>query len=478
MLPLVCIIALDLLLSLITRAALIGQWREREREKRERERKERERERKEREREKREREKRKVLCSLTVNDDLSEELTSESSRAKEVPEEVAERLGQLERFELEFCTDLCPILIQVTHRLLQYAHLFVCSAPSSEGGTSSSSPSSSPAGGAPRQALDVLLCLSGKSLVSPKDKPPYNSHLPAYMNDRLKLWEAALVIDPAQKKKLSMYDDVQVAVCMVNFLNLHYSAFSGTQTYSPARSLKSTIGSVLMILEYMASIFHDHGSPAGGGDGGGAGPTPSSPSPAPSAPRGAHHHPMLLALTSEMVPLSCDVMMEFAHAHLLKFVLSDRDYASSCARGRVEQCLRVLQLAEMRECELTGIILADLFCLLVAMLQDLSQDDGFFEDFFGGEKQASMSESAGAVLGLCLEEVFTFSSSSSLSSTSSSSSSSSSPLPPLLPSSCHRPPATLCSPFHVCRGSHPEPPLHHQRAHLRRANQQQGAGQR
>lgn len=298
---------------------------------------------------------RKSIIIIAVNEDLGEEPGSDGSCKEE--ESESDQLGRLERFELQFCTDLCPVLVKVAHKLLQYAHLYVCSS-SSDPDAPSSASASAPLG-APQQALDVLLCLSGKSLVSPKDRPPYNSHLPGVVNERLKMWEAATPIDPVQKKKLSMFDDIQVAVCMVNFLDLHFSAFSGSQTFHPSRGLKSAISSVLVILEYMANIFHDHGQ---------------------------LEDPMLSSLTTGMVPMSCDVMMEFAHAQLLKFVLSDRNYAANCAKGRVSRCLEVLRLPEMRESELMGTILADLFRLLITMLQDLTKEGGLFGFFFDGEQ--------------------------------------------------------------------------------------------
>ena len=307
-----------------------------------------------------------MVYVTVVNEDVGEESGGDAA-AKPKEEGEAESgqlpLGNLEKVELDFSTELCPILMQVAHKLLQYAHLYVCSTSAREGGP----PYSAPALDAPRQALDALLCLSGKSLMSPKDKPPYNSHLPEHVNERLKVWEAALVIDPLQKKKLSMYDDIQVAVCMVNFLDLHISAFAGNQTFNPCRGLKSCISSVLMILEYMANIFHDHCE----GD--------------------ASDNQLLLSLTNGMVPMSCDVMMEFAHAQLLKFVLSDLDYSASCAKWRVSRCLEVLRLPVMRECELMGTILADLFRLLVSMLQELSRDSSsLFKFFFGEDKPTSM----------------------------------------------------------------------------------------
>ena len=250
-------------------------------------------------------------------------------------------------------------MIQLVRQLLQYGHLYVCS--SADPGFS---PYSTPElRTAPRKALDVLLYLSGRSLLTPKDKPPYNSKLPEHVNDRLKTWEAALAIDPVQKKKLSLYDDAQVAVCITNFLDLHFSAFSGTLTFNPVRSLKSTIHSSLSILEYVANILHDHRENEGA-------------------------NTMLTSLTTDMVPMSCDIMMEFSHSQLLKFVLSDHDYSFSCTEGRVSKCLEVLRLAEVRECELVGVILANLFRLLMNLLQDVSDESKGLE-LFAAEKQST-----------------------------------------------------------------------------------------
>ena len=254
---------------------------------------------------------------------------------------------QMEKFELEFCTQLAPLLIKLSQKLLQYAHLYV---------TSSFSPDVAPytttSISAPREALDVLLSLSGKNLIFPKDKPLFVAHLPEDMLERLKVWEAALVIDPVQKKRLSSYDDEQGGSCMVNFLDCHLSAFGGTRTFDPSRSLKSTIISVLILMDYMSNS---------------------------DLSEAVMSSQLLWSLTMGIIPLSCDVMMGFAQSHLMRFATNAKEFSYSCTRYKVSQCMKVLQLPEMQESDLLGTILADLFHLMHSMLVDMSEDDKLFE---------------------------------------------------------------------------------------------------
>ena len=344
MLPLVCIIGLDLLLCLITRAAIIGKSGndvspspemapklnpkcnpECD-----------------------------ILLLLLGNEEVGEE-SSGGDTPQSKDEAKPDHPSQVEEFDLEFSNQLGPILVKVAQKLLQYAHLYV---------SCSSNPDVPPytpvSLDAPREALDVLLSLSGKNLVVPKDKVTFTAHLPESVHERLKHWESALVIDPLQKKKLSIYDNVQVATCIVNFLDSHFSAFGGTRTFDPSRSLKSAITSVLMIIEYMSNLFQFVREDTAG-------------------------NKLLWSLTTGIVPLSCDMMMEFAHPEFMKFITNPKEFSYSCTRYKISRCLKVLRLPEMRECELLGSILADLFKLLNSLLNDISEEDYLFDSVFSEE---------------------------------------------------------------------------------------------
>ncbi len=268
--------------------------------------------------------------------------------------------------ESKLSIQLGPLLINLVQKLLHYAHLYVTSSPNEGVG-----PYTTPCVDGPQEALDVLLSLSGKNLVSPKDRPLFTSHLPEGIHERLKMWESALPIDPIQKKRLSDYVDIQVAVCIVNFLDSHFLAFGGTRTFDPCRSLKSAINSALVIVDYIFSVSHNL-SDEGSGD----------------------HTELISGIEKGVIPLSCDAMMEFAHPHLMKFVIDPKNFSFNCSKYKLTRCMEILQLSEMRKCELLGMIVADLFQLLNSLLKDSSEGEGSVFDFvFSDEQNTSKKQS-------------------------------------------------------------------------------------
>ena len=154
-----------------------------------------------------------------------------------------------------------------------------------------------------REALETLLCLSGKNPLAPKERSSLASHLPAAIQERIKSWESALLLDSTLKKKLSVYGDIQIEPCLLRFLDCHLMAFAGSRTFDPSRGLKSAISAVLVVLEYMFGVFHE------------------------MEKEGEERKK---EVTEAMVSLSCDVTMEFCQAQLLKFLLNNAEFASRC----------------------------------------------------------------------------------------------------------------------------------------------------
>lgn len=139
-----------------------------------------------------------MYCDI-IFPDIGEEGDSSESPSNKVS--VGEQYAKgttLDKFEVTFCTQLGPVIIKVLYRILACAHLYVSPAQSgSENGDETTSQM--------REALETLLCLSGKNPLSPKERSTLSSYLPASIQERVKSWESALPLDSSLKKKLSIY---------------------------------------------------------------------------------------------------------------------------------------------------------------------------------------------------------------------------------------------------------------------------------
>ena len=205
-------------------------------------------------------------------------------------------------------------------------------------------------------ALDGIMKLAGRDPLQPKDtKPLFHAHIPDEVRERLKTWNSALLIDPAHKEKLCNHDlDSSVSDIIVQFLNLHLSAFTGPRFFGPTRCFKSTLSSLLSLLSTLFEMCPPQ--------------TFTVPEESTSLPaRGS-------SLLSGLVPLSCDVMMEFCGADMLKLVkiCGDKQFSLAVLEHRLRQSSRLLQLPRMTGCNLLGPLLADFFGLLGSLLDDAS----------------------------------------------------------------------------------------------------------
>lgn len=308
MLPLMSIIALDFLLTLVIRAILDDTGQE------------------DKDKDKEEEE--------------GEEIPGEASSSlkekedDEVEGKDEEKSGE-EAFFNKFGRNLIPLVVKVTRKLLKYSHSYTLPVAAPNLSTTPSPQLSE----MPSLALESLLRLSGKDPLSPKEsKSLFGSHIPDVVKERVKLWNAALLIDSTQKQKLSAHsvEDIQIDKCMVTFLDLHFMAFAGTRTFNPSRSLKSTLSSALNLLLNLFSL------------------KPSES----------------VNMTGEIVPISCDILMEFAHSDLAKLIQNSSKEAFSldCMRYKLTESFQLFRLPGMQDCHLLGPVLADFFSLLRSML--------------------------------------------------------------------------------------------------------------
>ena len=293
MLPLMCIIATDFLLCLVTRAVL----------------------------------------------DETQQQHEKEPETKEPPPSSDDHESVREAFFEKHGRILIPALIKTSLKLTKYAHLYALLA-TNQPVTQLTE--------IPQIALESLLQLSGKSPLQSKDsKVLFQAHIPDEIKERIKQWNSALLIDPAHKLKLSSQidEDTQIDVCMMAFLNLHFTAFVGTRTFDPSRSLKSTISSLITLLHNFFVL-----KPGDCGD-------------------------MICCL----IPFAFDTMTEFAHTELYKLtevceekvLLFESMFLYEGTRYKMMECFKLVHLPGMKDCTLLGPVLADFFSFLSSMLDNL-----------------------------------------------------------------------------------------------------------
>ena len=254
MLPLFCIMALDLLMCLVTRAVLDETTHP---------------EGGEEEEEEGEGEGEGGSKTPQASEQKPGEGPSSTATQKEKEEEEKEESSpktksgadsEGQAFYSKFGERLIHILFKVTDKLLKFSHLYAVS--SSNANLPPFTPQCSDI---PLQALHVFLGLSGKQPIpQAKDwRALFGPHIPEGVRERLKHWKAALPIDSTHKQKLFIsLPEVKIDVCMLMFLEHHFTAFCGVRTFDPARSLKSCLTSVVTLTSMLLSL-----KPAGGGGG-------------------------------------------------------------------------------------------------------------------------------------------------------------------------------------------------------------------
>ena len=254
-----------------------------------------------------------------------------------------------EAFYSTYGEGLINILLKTTARLLRFCRLNAMI-----GNQAGDPPSFNELS---QTALDGIMKLAGRDPIQPKDsKPLFQAHIPDSVRERLKAWNSALLIDPTHKEKLCNHDlDSSVSDLIAQFLNLHLSAFAGPRFFGPTRCFKSTISSLLSLLSTLFEMSPSETFTVADDD--------SASLPAKGS-----------SFLSGLVPLSCDVMMEFCGADMLKLVkiCGEKPFSLAVLEHRVRQSSRLLQLPRMTESNLLGPLLADFFALLSSLLEDAS----------------------------------------------------------------------------------------------------------
>ena len=306
MLPLMCVIALDFLVCLLTRA-ILGEVETAQ-------------------------DKASEEVPL-IKDEATEESKGDEKKAEKVElTEDDESDGEEEDspecvaiFE-QFGRRLVPVLIKAAQKLLQYCHVYALS---DSTGLDKVSDASDPN----YQVLEMLLSLSSRNPIFPKDsKPLFGNLIAEPIKERLKSWSSALPVDPSLKEKLCTRnaDDIKIEESMMSLLELHFTAFAGTRTFDPTRSLKSTLLSIVTLLQHLFDLKSSVSEEMG----------------------------------LDVVPLGCDVMMEFAHLDVLKLISDETQFLTECNTFKVKKSIELICRPGMEGNSLIGTVLADLFTLL------------------------------------------------------------------------------------------------------------------
>lgn len=343
MLPLMCIIALDFLICLLTRA-ILGEV-ETAQDEAEKESEEAPLIKEEATEEKKEDEKKPEKAELTEDESDGEEEDSPECEA------IFEQFGRR----------LVPVLIKTAQKLLQYCHVYALS---DSTGLDKVSDTSDPN----YQVLEMLLSLSSRNPIFPKDsKPLFGNLIAEPIKERLKSWSIALPVDPSLKEKLCTRnaDDIKIEESMMSLLELHFTAFAGTRTFDPTRSLKSTLSSIVSLLQHLFDLKSSVSEEMG----------------------------------LDVVPLGCDVMMEFAHLEVLKLISDETQFLTECNKFKVKKSIELICRPGMEGNSLIGTVLADLFTLLSSLFGTPSDHEVLMS--FNSEHQAASE----LLMNICIDNV-------------------------------------------------------------------------
>lgn len=330
MLPLMCIIALDFLICLMTRA-ILGEVESAQDEA------------------EKESEEVPLITEEATAKETEDKSKTEEESAEDEDSDEGEDSPECKAIFEKFGRRLVPILINTALKLLQYCHVYALSDNTSLDKVSDMNDPNF-------QVLEMLLSLSSKNPIFPKDSKPLFSNLIAEpIRERLKSWNTALPVDPSLKEKLftRSVDDIKIEEFMLSLLELHFTAFAGTRTFDPARSLKSTLSSIISLLQHLFDLTSSVSEEMG----------------------------------LEVVPLGCDVMMEFNHLEVLKLISDEQQFLTECNKFKVKRSIELIQRPGMEGNSLVGTVLADLFSLLSSLFTTPSDQEVLLS--FSPEHQAA-----------------------------------------------------------------------------------------
>ena len=203
-----------------------------------------------------------------------------------------------------------------------------------------------------KTAIDMLLSVSLREMEN--GKPRFGNPFPTGFSDRLAFFNHAILIEGRVKDDMLAceQDKFYSSQCIEKYLNVHFRAFAGTQTFSPVRALKSTIHSCLLLV----NKFPDQDS--------------------------------LSELTDLIVPLGSDCLMETIYQTSLSGIVSGLpDYGDKSVRYELTQCLAVIKNKEVVESEYFDVILSEIFLTAGRLLGSMA-----LVELFSGE-EAGISKS-------------------------------------------------------------------------------------
>ena len=313
-----------------------------------------------------------------------EEQEEKGGGGGEVPSSSAAPKASEKRqaFYHKFGETLIPVLIGVAAKLLRCAHTYtvfdVCSAPPQSQATpeeQSFSSSSRPLQDAiPRDVLDRLLSVASSASLAyrgssggEQQQQPIGSlfltHLPDEAQERLKLWNSSLLINQSQKARLwksSVEEfDFDFEGCLRAFLDNHFKAFSIIRTFDPARNMKSCLQTVFHLLRQLLEL--DPGLGEGEGEEG--------EREGEEGGRGRRQ-------AKRLVPLVSDAMLEFMHADLLELIsVCDRDgFCLELSSYRLRESFGLVSMPSLEGLPIQSMLVGDLFDLLDYMMLECATE--------------------------------------------------------------------------------------------------------
>ncbi len=145
---------------------------------------------------------------------------------------------ELSQASKEIQDNSLPIVVKLADRLLKQGHLSILA--------SSPQLNTLQLSNGDRTAVSVLLSIT-------PCKPSLPLFFQSELNERIRFFHHALLIDGKDDLLSCDQDELPGSRCVYKYLNHHFRAFSGTQTFSPVRTLKSAFHSCLGII----NSFHD-----------------------------------------------------------------------------------------------------------------------------------------------------------------------------------------------------------------------------
>ncbi len=152
---------------------------------------------------------------------------------------------ELSQASKETQNDALPVILKLADKLLKQGHLSILA--------SSHQLNTLQLSNGDKTAVNVLLSIT-----------PYKESLPLFfqseITERIHFFDHAILIDGKVKDDLLSCDPDELlgSRCVQKYLNLHFRAFSGTQTFSPVRTLKSAIHSCLGVVNSFQDSLSSH----------------------------------------------------------------------------------------------------------------------------------------------------------------------------------------------------------------------------